>query len=176
MTADWTENVSETKRPASGADRPDPVTPRGKGRLVWSWCVYLATATGLVGLIAVWGLGTAITSAVLFALPAAAAGTAVWSGDDGRSAVRRIAHFTLVAGLVGPAAIGLIVLFGITGVLIVLILAGTTPALTSLVRARWFAPRDRPTQEEEPGSRSQPCASGPAHREPAGGRADAGAQ
>jgi hypothetical protein len=142
--------VSDTKRSSSDADRPDPVTPGGKGRLVWSWCVYLATGAGLLCLIATWGLSGAITSGVLFALSAAAAGTAVWSGDDGRRAAPRIARVALVAGLVGPAVIGLIAAFGFAGVLIVLIFAGTSPALTSRIRARWFAPVDRPTQQQGP--------------------------
>jgi hypothetical protein len=115
-----------------------------------------------------WGVSAAVTSAILVTLSAAAAGTAVWSGDDGRSAAPRIAHVMLVAGLVGPAAIGLVAVFRFTGVLIVVILAGTTPALTALVRARWFAPGDRPTQQEEsapdrvPAPRGRPAVSRPA--------------
>ncbi|MEI8412245.1 hypothetical protein WBR16_31210 [Kribbella sp. CCNWLY201] len=143
--------MSDTKR-SSGGDRPDPVTPRGKGRLVWSCCVYVATGTGFLCLIATWGVPGAITSSVLFALSAAAAGTSTWSGDDGRSAASRIARAALVAGLVGPAAIGLIAALGFAGVLIVLIFAGTNPTLTSRIQARWFAPGDRPTQQQRPAS------------------------
>jgi hypothetical protein len=149
--------VSETKR-SSGADRPDPVTPGGKGRLVWSCCVYLATGAGLLCLIATWGLSGTITSGVLVALSATAAGTAVWSGDDGRRAARRIARVALVAGLVGPAAIGLIAAFEFAGVLIVLIFAVTNPALTSRIRARWFAPGERLDQQEEPALDRLPAA------------------
>jgi hypothetical protein len=139
--------VSETVRP-SGANGPESGKARGKGRLVRSCCLYLATATGLLCMIAQWGLAAAVTCAVLGALSGAAVASAFWSRDDGPSEVRRIARVTLAAGLAGPAVIGLVAAFKLTGVLIVVILAGTTPALTSLVRARWFAPEDRPRSQQ----------------------------
>jgi hypothetical protein len=153
--------VSDTKR-SSGGDRPDPVTPRGLGRLVWTCCVSVAVGTGLLCLIVTWGLTGTITSSVLFAVSAAAAGTSIWSGDDGRTAASRTARAALGAGLVGPAAIGLIAALGFAGVLIVLIFVGTNPALTSRIRARWFAPGDRPTQQQRAASDRVPTArSGP---------------
>lgn len=126
--------MSEMMR-SSGADGPDPGTSRGKLRSVRSWCVYLATTAGLVCALANWGLGAVVVSVVIFVTATAVVASSAW-GSDGRSAVRRIARFTLAGGLIGPAAVGLIAVFTFAGVLIVLILAATTPALTSLVLAR----------------------------------------
>ncbi|NIK59254.1 hypothetical protein [Kribbella shirazensis] len=126
--------MSEMMR-SSGADGSDPGACRGKIRTVRSWCVYLATTAGLVCAWANWGLGGVIVSVAIFATATAVVATSVWGGD-GRSALRRIARFTLAGGLIGPAAAGLIAVFTFAGVLVVLILAATTPALTSLVLAR----------------------------------------
>jgi hypothetical protein len=104
-------------------------------RSIRSCCVYLATTTGLLCVIANWGLRGAIVSVVLVAAAAAPVASAVWAGD-GRRAVPRIARVALAAGLIAPAIIGLIAVFKFAGVLIVLILAATTPALTSLLQAR----------------------------------------
>jgi hypothetical protein len=104
-------------------------------RSIRSCCIYLATTTGLLCVIANWGLRGAIVSVVLVAAAAAPVASAVWAGD-GRRAVPRIARVALAAGLIAPAIIGLIAVFKFAGVLIVLILAATTPALTSLLQAR----------------------------------------
>jgi hypothetical protein len=104
-------------------------------RSIRSCCVYLATTAGLLCVIASWGLRGAVGSAVLVAVAAATVASAVWAAD-GRRAVPRIARVALAAGLIAPAIMGLIAVFKFAGFLIVLILAVTTPALTSLLQAR----------------------------------------
>lgn len=120
---------------SSGADRPDPSTSRGKSQVFRSWCVYLATTAGLVCAIASWGLVSVVIGVVVVALATAVVAASTWGGD-GQGAVAKIVRVTVGAGLMTPAAVGLIAVFKFAGVLIVLILAATTPALTSIVRAR----------------------------------------
>ncbi|TCO33412.1 hypothetical protein EV652_103413 [Kribbella steppae] len=126
--------MSETIR-STGGDGPDPSTSRGKSQSVRLCCIYLATTAGLLCVIAVWGLGGALTSVVVIAAMTAIIASSVW-GADGRSGVRKIARVTLAGGLIGPAALGLIASLKFAGVLIVLALALTTPALTSRVLRR----------------------------------------
>jgi len=134
---------------SSGADGPDPGTSHGRSGSVRSWCVYLATTAGLVCAIASWGLGRVVISVVMLVIAAAVIASSVREGD-GRSAVPWIVRVTLAAGLIPPAAAGLIAVFKFAGVLTVLILAATTPALTSLVRVRRHAPGDPPGVRLEP--------------------------
>jgi hypothetical protein len=140
--------VSETKR-SSGADGPDPGPARGKSRSVWLWCVYLVTTAGLLCAITSWGLGGVVISVVVVATATTVIATSAWGGN-GRNALRRIVGVTLAAGLITPAVVGLIAVFKFAGVLVVLILAATSPAVTSLVQARRKAQRDPPVAQ--PGS------------------------
>jgi hypothetical protein len=143
-----TENVSELRR-SSGADLPDPGTSRGTSRTIRSWCVYLATTVGLVCAIATWGLVGVVISVVVVAMATAVVASSLWGGD-GRVAVAKVVRVTLGAGLMTPAAVGLIAVAKVAGVLVVVILAVTTPALTSLVRARRKVKGDRPVVRPEP--------------------------
>jgi hypothetical protein len=129
--------MSETTRP-DGTDGTDPDTSRGLSRRVRSWCVYLATAAGLFCVITNWGLQWALTSMILVGVSTALVAATVWA-EEGRRAVPRIARVAFAAGLIATAAIGLVVVCKLAGVLVVLMLVGTTPALTSLVRARRLA-------------------------------------
>jgi hypothetical protein len=117
---------------------------RSKTRLVRSGLLYLAVALGLLCLIGTWGASGTITCAVLIALMVAVIASASWPEGGGRKPMRRITRLSVSSALAGPAAIGLIAVFSFTGVLIVLIFVLTTPALTSLVRSRWFGVDDRP--------------------------------
>ncbi|TCM50542.1 hypothetical protein [Kribbella sp. VKM Ac-2568] len=117
-------------------------------RRVRSWCIYLATAAGLFCAITTWGLQWALTSVSLVAVSAALVAATVWA-EDGRRAVPRIARVAFAAGLIAPAALGLVVVCKLAGVLVVLMLAGTTPALTSLVRARRLARGSLPVVQPE---------------------------
>ncbi|MFC5263167.1 hypothetical protein ACFPJ1_13725 [Kribbella qitaiheensis] len=123
---------------------------------VRSWCVYLATAAGLFCVVATWGLQWAFTSVVLFGASAAIVAATIWA-EDGRRAVPKIARVALAAGLIAPAAMGLVVVCKLAGVLVVLMLAGTTPALTSLVRARRLARGNRPVVQPEPATPDLPA-------------------
>jgi len=132
---------------STGGDGPDPGTPRGKSQSVRLCCVYLATAAGLLCLIADWGLGGAVTTMVAVAAMTAMIASSVWAAD-GRRAVRRIARVTLATALTAPAAVGLIASLEFAGVLIVLTLAATTPALTSRFRRR-YGQADPPAVQPE---------------------------
>ena len=159
--------MSEMMR-SSGADVPDPGTSRGTSRTIRSWCVYLATTVGLVCAIATWGLVGVVISAVVVAMATGVVASSMW-GEEGRVAVRRVTRVALSAGLVTPAAVGLIAVAKSVGVLVVVILTVTTPALTSLVRARRKAKGDgrvvRPESTAPRDSASSPSdgpAAGPA--------------
>ena len=154
--------MSETKR-SSGTDGPDPGTSRGKSRGVRAWCLYLATTIGLFCLMGRWGLGGAVTGVVVALTAGAVTALAIW-GVEGRREVRRIARVTLATGLMAPAAVGLIGVFNVAGVLVVLALAATTPALTSRIPRRQAA-GDSPVDQPEPAARRAPetsLADGPA--------------
>lgn len=120
--------------------------------MVWSGCVYVATATGILCVIAKWGVPGAFVCAVLGAMSGAVVASSIWSDEeDGWKAVRKIGRLALRTGLLAPGVIGLIAALEFTGALIVLILAATAPASTAVVRARWFpAEKRRPRQENPP--------------------------
>jgi len=149
---------------SSGGDGRDPGVSRGKSQSVRSWCVYLATTAGLLCGIASWGLGAVVISVVVAATTAAVVASSVW-GADGWPAVPRIVRVTLATALITPAAVGLIAVFKFAGVLLVLTLAATTPALTSLVHARRHAQSDPPVAQPDsatPRVRATSLADGPA--------------
>jgi hypothetical protein len=143
--------VSETRR-STGADGPG--TSRSRSQSVRSCCVYLAATAGLLCAIASWGLGGVIISVVVVATATAVVASSVWGGD-GPGAVRRIVRVTFAAGLITPAAVGLIAVFKFAGVLTVVALAVTTPALTSRIHARRQAQEGLPVaRPESAGSRA----------------------
>ncbi len=143
--------MSETKR-SSGADGSG--TSRSRSQSVRSCCVYLAATAGLLCAIGSWGLGGVVISVVVLATATAVVASSMWGGD-GRSAARRIARVSFAAGVMTPAAVGLIAVFQFAGVLIVLALAVTTPALTSRVHARRQAKEGPPVaRPESTGSRA----------------------
>jgi hypothetical protein len=139
--------VSEATR-SDGADGTDPDTSRGLSRRVRSTCVYLATAAGLFCVITTWDLQWAFTCMVLVAASAALVAATVYA-EDGRRAVPKIARVALAAGLIAPAALGLVVVCKLAGVLVVLMLVGTSPALKPVVRGRRFARGDPPAVQPE---------------------------
>jgi hypothetical protein len=139
--------VSELRR-SSNADGSEPGTSRGRSQTVRSYCVYLATTVGLLCAIVSWGLGGVVIGAVVVATATAVLTSSVW-GADGRSALPKIVRVTVASGLMTPAAVGLIGVFKLAGVLIVLILAVTTPALVSRVKARRRTTEDPPVARPE---------------------------
>ncbi|TCC07819.1 hypothetical protein [Kribbella soli] len=149
--------MSERTR-SSGAGGPDPARSHGTGRGVRSWCVYLTTTAGLLCAIASWGLGGVVISVIVVATAAAVVASSVWGGD-GWGAMRRVVRVSFAAGLITPAAVGLIAVLKFAGVLIVLILAATTPALTALVQTRRQAKGDPPVALPQAGTPREPAAS-----------------
>lgn len=106
------------------------------------------------------GVAGVVISVVTVAMATAVVTSSAWGGDGWR-ATRRIVRVTLAAGVITPAAVGLIATLGFAGVLIVVILAATTPALTSLVHARRQAKADTPVVRPESDSATS-LATGPA--------------
>jgi hypothetical protein len=157
--------VSEMMR-SSGADGSEPSTSRGRGRTVRMWCVDLAVTAGLVCAIGNWGLGRVLISVFVVAMVTAVIASSTWEGH-GRPAALSIARVTFAIALIMPAAVGLIAVLGFAGVLIVLALAATTPALTSRFRARRRAQADAPVVHPERATPRDPATS------PADGPADA---
>lgn len=131
--------MSETWR-SSDADGPQARSSYGTLHTVRLYCVYLTTIAGLVCAIGSWGLGGTAISVVVIGMAAGVIAASV-AKTEGRGEFRRIARVTLASALVAPAAMGLIAVFGFTGVLIVFLLAITTPALTAKL------PRRQPKKE-----------------------------
>ena len=103
---------------------------------IWTWLVSMSATAGLICVYALWGWQGVLTGAVLASTVSLFAGAAVWIGD-GRGTALRGGLRALAAGLLVTASIGLVAVFGIAGVCVVLLLAGFTPGLTSLVRRQW---------------------------------------
>lgn len=100
-------------------------------------------------MVAKWGPAGAFICVLLAALGSVVVASALWSGNEGRQAVRGLGRAVLAAVLLVPAAIGLIGALGFSGVLIVLVLAATSPVVLAFARARWFVPEDPPPAEPE---------------------------
>lgn len=154
--------MSETTR-SSGAGGRDSGAPRSKGQSVRTCCIYVATTVGLICAIASWGVGGTIISAVVVGMSTAVVASSMW-GADGKSEVPRILRVTFAGALITPAAVGLIAVFKFAGVLVVVALAVTTPALTTKFPGR-HAKGDPPARQPEPATpavSATPSADGPA--------------
>ena len=108
----------------------------GKHAGIWTWLVSMAATTGLICLYARWGWQGVVTGAVLATTVSLFAGLAVWIADGPGKSVRA-GRRALAAALLVTASIGLVAVFDLAGVFVVLLLAGSAPALTSLVRRQW---------------------------------------
>ncbi|MGW7680712.1 hypothetical protein ACWGID_08245 [Kribbella sp. NPDC054772] len=135
--------MSETWR-SSDADGPEARSSYvGTLQSVRLYCLYLTTIAGLICAIGSWGIGGTAISVVVIGMAAGVIAASV-AKTEGSGEFRRIARVTFATALVAPAAMGLIAVFGFTGVLIVGLLAITTPALTSKL------PRRRPRTKAPP--------------------------
>jgi hypothetical protein len=107
----------------------------GTGR-VWNAAFLLAVAVGLLCANVQWGLqrwtAAALTVAVMASLVAAA-----MLADGGVRAIPKMAASGLVAGFVGSAAAALVTTFDVLGLLVVLVLVATSPAVHVGVRVAW---------------------------------------
>jgi hypothetical protein len=108
---------------------------------IWTWLVSVAATAGLICVYVRWGWQGVLTGAVLASTVSVFAGASVWI-VDGRGTALRSGLRALAAGLLLTGSIGLVAGFEIWGLCAVLLLAGFTPRLTSLVRRRW--PRRHP--------------------------------
>jgi len=107
----------------------------GTGR-VWNAAFLLAVGVGLLCANVQWGLqrwtAAALTVAVMASLVAAA-----MLADGGVRAIPKMAASGLVAGFVGSAAAALVTTFDVLGLLVVLVLVATSPAVHVGVRVAW---------------------------------------
>jgi len=117
------------------------------GHAVW-WCfAWVATAAGLLCAHSEYGWALPVTLGSSLAILAAACATALWI-EDGVGAVSRIVRLAVEAGVAAPAAVGLLAVFGLAGLVGIVLVAATWPGLAPLVRARW--PRALPAAEPWP--------------------------
>jgi hypothetical protein len=104
-----------------------------------------------------WGWAATIVFVALGALSAAVVASSIWSGDYVQRAARKITVTTVAGATAGPGAAGLVAALGSTGLLIVVLLVVTTPALVTHVRARWFTPDNlSPRPEHRPAPAPEP--------------------
>lgn len=114
-----------------------PVSRASNRGRAWWWCASLATTFGLLCSLVEWGWQGSVTGIVSIGVFAGTIATAAWVGD-GLRALRRILRLSVVAALTGTAAAGLVAVFELTGLVVVLVLVGTSPAVRMLFRAlRW---------------------------------------
>ncbi|MET9270645.1 hypothetical protein [Kribbella sp. NPDC003557] len=147
--------MSEPTR-SPGAGRHNRGRSGGSG--VWSWSVALATAIGLICAIISWGLSSVVLSVIVLTSVAAVIAASAWA-EDGRRAVPRILRAGFGAGLAAPAAVGLIAVLKLAGVLLVLALVVTTPAVSSFLRARRDAKGGTPDARSAPSTGLVPVTS-----------------
>ncbi len=121
----------------------------GKQAVIWTWLVSMAATTGLICLYARWGWQGVVTGAALATALSLFAGLAVWIADGPGKSVRA-GRRALAAALLATASLGLVAVFDLAGVFVVLLLAGSAPAVTSLVRRQWPRRPPAPAQEVAP--------------------------
>ena len=121
----------------------------GKHAGIWTWLVSMAATTGLICLCARWGWQGVVTGAVLATTVSLFAGLAAWIADGPGKSVRA-GRRALTAALLVTASLGLVGVFDLAGVFVVLLLAGSAPALTSLVRRQWPGRHPAPAQRGGP--------------------------
>jgi len=117
------------------------------GHALWWCCAWVVTAAGLLCAHAEYGWALPVTLGSSVAILAAACATALWI-EDGVGAVSRIVRLAVEAGVAAPAAVGLLAVFGLVGLVVIVLVAATWPGLAPLVRARW--PRALPAAEPWP--------------------------
>ena len=122
--------------------RPTPSHGAGRnqggssaGSTIWSWSAHLATAAGLGCALVSWDVTTVVLCVVLLVLVTGVIAASLWA-EEGRRAVPRILRVAFSGGLAAPAAVALIVVLKLAGVLLVLTLVATAPPVTSFFRAR----------------------------------------
>lgn len=108
----------------------------GKHAGIWTWLVSMVATTGLICVYARWGWQGVVTGAVLATTVSLFAGLAVWIADGPGKSVRA-GRRALAAALLVTASFGLVAVFDLAGGCVVLLLAGSAPAFTSLVRRLW---------------------------------------
>jgi hypothetical protein len=121
----------------------------GKHAGIWTWLVSMAATTGLICLYARWGWQGVVTGAVLATTVSLFAGLAAWIADGPGKSVRA-GRRALTAALLVTASLGLVGVFELAGVCVVLLLAGSAPALTSLVRRQWPGRHPAPAHKVAP--------------------------
>ena len=104
-------------------------------RGVWGSCACVATTAGYLSAIVAWGWQAPIASTISLAIVAGVV-VALFKVDDGLGAVPEVAQVAIATGLVIPAVAGLVVAFGLAGLLLALVLAATKPGLAALLRKR----------------------------------------
>ncbi|MEV6272211.1 hypothetical protein AB0L64_33915 [Kribbella sp. NPDC051936] len=127
--------------PSHGAGRNQGGSSAGS--TIWSWSAHLATAAGLGCALVSWDVTTVVLCVVLLVLVTGVIAASLWA-EDGRRAVPRILRVAFSGGLAAPAAVALIVVLKLAGVLLVLALVATAPPVTSFFRARREAKGDVP--------------------------------
>lgn len=126
----------------SGSGAPRPFRRR-YGSAAWTYWAYVATTVGLACAVARWGWTGPVTGMVTLGVVAAAVGALLWC-DQGIRAVPRSARAGLVTGSVVTAVVGLVAVLEVVGVLVVLLLVGTSPAVIAGVRVLWHSATDTP--------------------------------
>jgi hypothetical protein len=109
----------------------------------WSFITHAATTIGLLSAVTHWGWGGPIAGILTLALLAAAIGAAV-SDAAVLHTLPRLAWIGLVTGAVLTAVAGLVAVFQAAGLLVVLLLVCTSPALIAAVRVLGHCATDTP--------------------------------
>jgi hypothetical protein len=100
---------------------------RTTGRSLWSASLRWSNAAGLVCGVAVWGWAAPATVACSIAVVGGLCAWSVWASEEGGWPIRRSIDVGVSAGLVVTGLGGLVAALGALGLVVVLVLGGTSP-------------------------------------------------
>lgn len=110
----------------------------------WTTCAQAVTLIGLVCAVARWGWAGPITGVLGLGVFVSAIAAAVCCGEGEIRKLPRMVWLGFATGCVVTGVAGFVATLQVTGLLVVLVLAGTSPALVTGVRVLWHAVIDTP--------------------------------
>ena len=130
------DGEAERQRDVSGVSRDRPRW--------WLACVHTAAVAGLLCGLVLWGWQSMLGLVVSFLVIASLAVVAVWGGDEGHD-LRQTATVSAYLTLGLTAGAGLVAATGGVGLLVIVVLAITSPHLDLWRRVRGWMPPSRTT-------------------------------
>ena len=141
--------------PLFGDDERRQFRRRYRPNRAWSTCAQVATAIGLAAAVARWGWQGPLAGVLGLAFIVAAMTAAVAAGEGGFRALPRMAWTGLATALGVTAVAGMVAVFQSLGLLVVVMLFGSSPAVTTAIRVLWHSVMDTPDTAQRDGPPAQ---------------------